>query len=103
MCVRQAMRNESNRRRKKEGCFNNFAAGELRSRDFGFPSWRGANYVGALQGHAGGEVPLVLTTQRADRQRRQPRRAGVDRAVSWGGGRGGGTGPASRTGLPREP
>lgn len=50
-------------------------------------------------------MPLVLTTQRADWQRRQPCRAGRERAVSadWGGGAPGGSGPASRTGLRREP
>lgn len=65
-----------------------------------------SNYVGALQGHAGGEVPLVLTTRRAGWQRRQPSRSGRELAVSSrGGGGGGGTGgsgPASRTGLSRE-
>lgn len=50
-------------------------------------------------------MPLVLTTQRADWQRRQPCRAGRERAVSSGGwgAASGGSGPASRTGLRREP
>lgn len=47
-------------------------------------------------------MPLVLTTRRADWQRRQPCRAGRERAVSSGGASGG-SGPASRTGLCREP
>lgn len=50
-------------------------------------------------------MPLVLTTQRLDWQRRQPCRAGRERAMSadGGGGASGGSGPASRTGLRREP
>lgn len=48
-----------------------------------------SNYVGALQGHAGGEVPLVLTTRRAGWQRRQPSRSGRELAVSSRGGGGG--------------
>lgn len=72
-----------------------------------------SNYVGALQGHAGGEVPLVLTTQRADWQQRQPCRAGRKRALS-SGAEGGGVGrewpsqsdgfaPGSRSRCQRRP
>ncbi|KAJ8790576.1 hypothetical protein J1605_004549 [Eschrichtius robustus] len=64
------------------------------------PKLRAARAARGTQGHAGGEVPLVPTPRRADWQRR----LGESEPCHPGGrGASGGSGPASQTGLRREP